>query len=107
MPVAAGAPVTLSGGDLRWRMAVPADGRLPFDQVFPALMQWEGSAHPRQQLRNTGCRLHRLTLRHPDIETLRQLLSPQLPDGVVRFETGPPEIEAVIGTPSGRGAVRC
>jgi hypothetical protein len=31
-----GIPVDLARGDYRWRMAVPADGRLPFDSLpFP------------------------------------------------------------------------
>ena len=36
LPVA-GQPVALSRGDLRWRMAVPGDGRLPWVGLFPAL----------------------------------------------------------------------
>ena len=39
----------LSRGDLRWQMAVPGDGILPFDNMFPALMQWH-SPHPAAQL---------------------------------------------------------
>src|SRR5690606_778954 len=34
----AGEVVPLSRGDLRWLMAVPPDGRLPFDQAHPAVI---------------------------------------------------------------------
>ena len=41
VPMDLGAPVALQRGDLRWSMAVPASGRLPFDNCAPALIQWQ------------------------------------------------------------------
>ncbi|WP_417587881.1 VOC family protein [Pararhodobacter oceanensis] len=64
-PEGAGRAVELARGDLAWRMAVPEDGRLPFDGVFPALIQWRGAAHPAQRLPDRGVRLTGLTLQHP------------------------------------------
>ena len=49
-PEGSGAPVDLERGDLRWRMAVPGDGILPFGGCFPALMQWQGAGHPAARL---------------------------------------------------------
>ncbi len=45
-PPGTGVPVDLQRGDYRWRMAVPADGRLPFDGCFPALIQWRARCTP-------------------------------------------------------------
>ena len=53
----AGDPVALARGDLRWRMAVPGDGVLPFGGCFPAVIQWDGDAHPADGLAASGCRL--------------------------------------------------
>lgn len=62
MPAGAGDPVGLSRGDLRWRMAVPESGRLPFDNLFPALIQWQGTLHPGAVLAPSGCALRRLVV---------------------------------------------
>ena len=46
-PPGTGMPVAIwQRGDYRWHMAVPADGSLPFDGGFPALIQWQGPLHP-------------------------------------------------------------
>ena len=97
----AGAPVALARGDLRWRMAVPRDGRLPFDGVFPALMQWECDAHPAERLTASGCGLARLVVRHPQAGRLADMLGPDLSDARVVFEIGAPSLRAEISTPGG------
>lgn len=97
----AGDPVALARGDLRWRMAVPRDGRLPFDGVFPALMQWEGDAHPAERLIASGCGLVRLVVRHPQAGRLADMLGPELRDDRVVFETGAAGLRAEISTPGG------
>jgi hypothetical protein len=100
-PVGAGAPVDLARGDLRWRMAVAADGRMPFDGAFPALMQWQG-AHPAARLTPSGCGLRRLIVTHPDAGELRAALSVMLTDPRVVIEAGPDmALRAEIDTPHG------
>lgn len=94
LPEGYGAPVSLQRGDLRWRMAVPADGVLPFDNCAPALIEWEGDAHPAARLTACGARLAKLTVMHPDAEQLRCVLAPHLSDARVHFETGPAGLEA-------------
>jgi len=73
-PDGVGVPVALSRGDLRWRMAVPADGCLPFDNAYPALIQWQGALHPADLLPDTGCRLRQLEVTHPKADALQQAL---------------------------------
>ncbi|MBE1283004.1 MAG: VOC family protein [Rhodobacteraceae bacterium] len=103
LPVAAGQPVPLSRGDLRWQMAVPESGVLPFDNMFPALIQWQ-SDHPAPRLTQQGCRLLRLSVTHPEAEALSDLLL--LQDPRVSFETGPAGYEALFDTPHGRRILR-
>ena len=54
----------LERGDLRWRIGVPPDGKLPEQGAFPTLIEWRG-AHPAQSLPDRGCRLDWLAIRHP------------------------------------------
>lgn len=105
-PPGIGAPVALTRGDLAWRMGVPADGRLPFDGAFPALIQWQGAAHPATRLPDAGVRLRRLTIRHPRAEDLAAALAGRLHDDRIALETGPEKaMLAVLATPHGDRAL--
>ncbi|MGX0975157.1 catechol 2,3-dioxygenase-like lactoylglutathione lyase family enzyme [Roseovarius sp. MBR-51] len=97
----AGQPVALSRGDLKWRMAVPQNGILPMNNLFPALIEWHGSAHPATLLTPSGARLLRLVVSHPNAKTLQAVLGPELSDNRVVFETGTAELRAEIATPHG------
>lgn len=97
-PDGVGHPIDLSRGALRWRMAVPPNGRLPFDNLFPALIQWQGDLHPAQMLQDSGCRLHRLVVCHPEGLMLARLLGEL--DRVV-FDTGPAALRSEFETPNG------
>jgi len=99
-PEGAGRIVALERGDLRWRMAVPQSGHLPFDGVFPALIEWEGAAHPSARLPEAGCRLGVLEVSHPRAGALRAALA-GLSDPRVRIVEGVPGLRAVIDTPGG------
>lgn len=102
----AGEIVALERGDLKWRMAVPADGQLPFDGCFPALIQWDCEAHPAEMLAEARCRLDHLTLHHPEADRLQQRLSPYLDDARVQFETGSPALTARMDCPTGPVTLR-
>lgn len=98
-----GRPVPLARGDLRWQMAVPEDGILPFDNCFPALIEWNCAQHPAQLLPASGCRLERLIVAHPAARDLKSRLTPVLKDPRVVFEDAPEAgLRAEIATPSGR-----
>lgn len=98
-PEGTGHPVSLARGDFRWRMGVPADGRLPFDDAFPALIQWQEGLHPCDRLPDAGCRLTRLDIGHPDAAGLRRALP--LDDPHVAIAAGPRVLRATIATPHG------
>jgi len=103
MPASVGSPVALTRGDLRWDMAVPADGVLPFDNMFPALIEWH-SAHPAPRLTQQGCALERLVIAHPEATALKDALP--LKNTRVEFEPGPAGFEASFSTPHGRRVLR-
>lgn len=97
----AGTPVAMSRGDLHWKMAVPESGVLPFDNMFPALIEWQCEAHPANILPPSGCRLRRLMVRHPEVAMLQKALAGVLKDDRVIFASGAAGLRAEIETPAG------
>jgi hypothetical protein len=100
-PPGTGTPVALARGDFRWQMAVPATGILPYDNAFPALIQWEGSAHPAPRLPDVGIRLTRFEIAHPDAAALCAALQHRLHDPRIVLTPGPPAMRATFATPHG------
>jgi hypothetical protein len=98
LPEGFGAPVDLQRGDLRWRMAVPTTGVLPYDNCAPALIQWVGDAHPAARLTQQGCGISSLTITHPQALALGALLAPLLVDRRINFKVGAAQISAEIAT---------
>ncbi len=101
LPEGFGAPVELKRGDLRWRMAVPASGILPYDNYAPALIEWTSDAHPAKRLTQEGCRLAALEVHHPAAAALGALLAPILIDARITFHPGLPLLRARIDTTGG------
>ena len=98
----AGRRVDLERDGLRWSMAVPPDGELPYDGMFPALIQWHVPVPPGQSLPPNGLRLDALTVKHPQASALETLLTPHLDAPLVRFETTPlPSLTAHLTGPQG------
>ena len=101
LPEEMGAPVALQRGDLRWRMAVPQSGILPFDNRAPALIQWQVASHPATRLAPTGVSLRRLTVQHPQADHLAAMLRGKLMDDRIALLIGESGMEAVFDTPHG------
>lgn len=100
-PPGTGTPVALARGDFRWKMAVPATGILPFDNAFPALIQWQGDAHPAPRLPDVGIRLTGLEIAHPQAAALHSALQGRLNDPRIQIVPGPPALRARFATPQG------
>ncbi|WP_323036183.1 VOC family protein [Pararhodobacter sp.] len=102
-PDGTGAATDLARGDLRWRMAIPADGRLPFGGQSPALIAWQGAAHPAARLPDRGIRLSSLHLAHPDPAALRTATRTLCADPRIQVTQAPhPVMSAVFETQNGR-----
>ena len=105
-PPGTGTQVSLQRGDFRWQMAVPADGRLPFDGAFPALIQWLGPLHPANTLPDSGVRLTRLEISYPEAAALTKALQNRLTDPRIVITQGPAKaIRASFTTPHGPRAI--
>ncbi|WP_425073097.1 VOC family protein [Sagittula sp. S175] len=92
----AGRPVELSRGTLSWTMAVPEDGLLPYDGLFPALIQWHTPVPPGKSLAADDNTLTGLVVSHPLADALQALLAPHLDAPLVRFQAGAPGLTATI-----------
>ncbi len=106
-PPGTGVPISLSRGDFRWDMAVPADGCLPFDGAHPALIQWHGPAHPARRLPDAGVRLTRLEIAHPDARGLQSALKGRITDPRLAIVRGAEKaMQATFATPDGPRVLR-
>lgn len=102
LPDGMGTPLSLTRGDFAWNMAVPPGGVLPFDGWAPALIEWQGPAHPAPRLDDQGVRLQSLTLFHPQADELAQAFTPHLPrDTILCVPSDTPRLEARLSTPDG------
>ncbi|KIC25703.1 MULTISPECIES: VOC family protein [unclassified Leisingera] len=97
--------VQMQRGDLRWLMTVPADGLLPYDNLFPAVLQWQAEP-PAAKLPQSNCRLTRLILSHPEASDLQTALDRILNDPRLKVEQGAPAMMAEFDTPHGPRVLR-
>jgi hypothetical protein len=101
-PAGSGRILSFARGDLRWRMAVPEDGKLPFKGLFPALMQWDCAEHPASRLTDVGARLITLELHSSQAPALRAALAPLIDDPrLVIVEAPQALIRVTLSTPGG------
>ena len=101
-PTGIGRIIPAARGGLRWQMVVPDHGSLPFDGAYPALIAWEGSAHPANSLQDRGCRLEKLTIEHPNADELKRHLRTLLDLSGIEIRRGNvKKLIATIKTPTG------
>ncbi len=99
-PEITGPPVRLSRDALHWQLTVPEDGSLPMQGGYPSLLQWgEGITPPSGNLPDSGCRLTKWEVLHPQADWLRSNVP--LTDPRVSYQTGPAGFRAVLETPNG------
>ncbi|MGR3662439.1 MAG: VOC family protein [Paracoccaceae bacterium] len=102
-PEGTGEILNLERGDFRWQMAVPKTGKLPFDNAFPALIHWFGTAHPADRLPKSGLTLASLKIQHPQADALKSSLEPLLDISYIHFASKPEfNLSATINTPTGQ-----
>ncbi|WP_164658005.1 VOC family protein [Tropicibacter sp. Alg240-R139] len=92
--------VEMQRGDLRWLMTVPSDGVLPFDNLFPAVLQWQCTP-PVGGMTPSGCQVERLLLTHPENKEFGRLVAKLTGDERIIVEAGEPAMRIEIMTPSG------
>jgi len=79
-----------------WRLTVPVDGRLNCDGVLPALIAWEGEAHPCDRLEDRGIAFERLRLAHPQAAEFAPALAALGVGAEVEWAAGDPALQAEL-----------
>jgi hypothetical protein len=87
-----------------WKFALPAEGRLNFGGVLPAVIEWD-SAHPAGALPDSGCELLALELAHPAASSIVPLFRALKLMGPVDLRAGPRALAARLRTPRGESAI--
>ena len=101
-----GAIEPMNRGELNWLITFTSDGSLLLGGVAPTLIEWQGTSHPAQRMRDEGCKLLSIELHHSEPERVERLLqSINLDTGritVIQSEPQtPPHIVASIETRQG------
>lgn len=94
--------LTVSRGELTWRIAVREDGSLPFDGAFPTIIEWPMRPFPGSKMTDFDCSLNALHITHPKADKLVELLSTLIDDHRISITQGEETVlSAVIDTPGG------
>ena len=92
-------------GDLRWRVALPDDGRLSAAGFFPLCIEWLVDFHPSERMPDLDCRLQKLEIRHRRAKWLQQCLASIEAENLVSInecdDSETALLTATIQTPSG------
>lgn len=60
--------------ELHWLITIPHNGHPGLDGLAPSLIDWQTSPHPCTRLPDTGIRLHRFRLMHPNPQRVQTML---------------------------------
>ncbi len=103
--ISIGSPTELSRDNLRWKIALTADGRLLANGILPYIIQWHSKPHPSQAMADLGCQLQSLEIYHNRADWLRSMLESIGANHLVSIHALPDNetayLCASIETPSG------
>ena len=97
----AGKIATMTRDDLEWMLTIAEDGALVEDGLLPAFIQWPGGRNPAKKLPESGTRLQRLTLQHPQPDAIGQIIDQLAIDGPVEVRSGPANLIFEMQTNAG------
>jgi hypothetical protein len=101
-PVDLGEVVLFTRGERSWRLTVPKDGSLPMDGLLPAFIEWSPGPHPSTGQQDLGVRLDSVQLRHPNPDTLNDILKTLKVDHLAQVSTGPAALSFELDSPKGK-----
>ncbi len=97
-----GIATPLTRGTMSWGFAVRPDGELTMDGALPCLIEWSDHKNPARNMSDLGCRMHSLTVTHPDARLAEAVLVELGFKGGIVWREGPAiKLEAEIETPAG------
>jgi hypothetical protein len=99
-PVALGPVESFARSDLRWKVAVPADGLPGKDGAYPLTIQWTEGLHPARRLPDMGFRCEGLDVTHPDAALIAAALGAV--EGPVSITEGPAALTCRVARSDGQ-----
>lgn len=84
----AGKITTMTRGDLEWMLTIAENGTLVEDGLLPSFIQWPGGRNPANKLPESGTRLQRLILQHPQPYAIEQIIDQLSIDGPIEVRPG-------------------
>ena len=97
----AGKIITMTRDDLEWMLTIAEDGMLLEGGLLPAFIQWPGGRNPAKKLPESGTRLKRLILQHPQPDVIGQIIDQLGIDGPVEVKSGPANLIFEMQTKAG------
>ena len=97
----AGKITTMARDDLEWMLTIAEDGALVEDGLLPSFIQWPGGRNPANKLPESGTRLQRLILQHPQPDAIGQIIDQLAIDGPVEVRPGPANLIFEMQTNAG------
>ena len=79
---------TMTRGDLEWMLTIAENGTLVEDGLLPSFIQWPGGRNPANKLPESGTRLQRLILQHPQPYAIEQIIDQLSIDGPIEVRPG-------------------
>jgi len=70
----AGKITTMTRDDLEWMLTIAENGTLMEDGLLPSFIQWPGGRNPANKLPESGTRLQRLILQHPQPYAIEKII---------------------------------
>ena len=97
----AGKITTMTRDDLEWMLTIAENGTLMEDGLLPSFIQWPGGRNPANKLPESGTRLQRVILQHPQPDVIGQIIDQLGVDGPVEVKPGPANLIFEMQTNAG------
>ena len=97
----AGKITTMTRDDLKWMLTIAEDGALVENGLLPGFIQWPGGRNPASKLPESGTRLNRLILQHPQPDKIGQIIDQIGIHGPIEVRPGPANLIFEMRTNSG------
>ena len=100
-PLDLGEAITVTRGDLKWRLTVPQDGSLGEGGLIPAFIQWPEGIHPAASQQDLGVKIKKITLTHPEPSYLQKQLAMLEIAHLAEVQEGSRALSFEVQTPKG------
>ena len=96
-----GEAITVTRGDLKWRLTVPQDGSLGEGGLIPAFIQWPEGMHPAESQQDLGVKIKKIILTHPKPAILQKQLDMLEISYLADVQKGTRSLSFELQTPKG------